>query len=51
LSSSISANQKASRVLQDIYFTARLAGAIHAVIITGALTYESLPVATVPVIA
>lgn len=42
LSSSISANQKATRVLQDVSFTARLAGAIHVVEITGSLTYENL---------
>lgn len=41
-SSSISANQKASRVLTDVSFTARLAGAVHAVEITGSLTYENL---------
>ena len=51
LSSTISSNVKASRVLHDVYFTARLAGAIHAVEIKGALTYESLPVGSVPVIA
>jgi len=32
--------QKASRVLQDCTFTARLAGAIHAVRVDGVLTYE-----------
>lgn len=32
--------QKASRVLQDCKFTARLAGAIHAVRVDGVLTYE-----------
>lgn len=42
LSSSISANQKASRILNDVKFTARLAGAIHVVNITGSLTYENL---------
>lgn len=42
LSSSISANQKATRALQDVSFTARLAGAIHVVEITGSLTYENL---------
>jgi hypothetical protein len=42
LSSSISANQKATRVLQDVSFTARLAGAIHVVEIVGSLTYENL---------
>lgn len=38
----ISANTKASRILQDVKFTARLAGAIHVVIIKGSLTYENL---------
>lgn len=42
LASNISANVKAQRVLQDVKFTARLAGAIHAVEIVGALTYEKL---------
>ena len=42
LSSQISANQKASRVLTDVKFTARLAGAIHVVEIYGSLTYENL---------
>ncbi len=42
LSSEISANQKASRILQDVTFTARLAGAIHVVEIKGSLTYENL---------
>lgn len=42
LSSNISANQKASRVLTDVKFTARLAGAIHVVEIYGSLTYENL---------
>lgn len=42
LSSNISANTKANRTLEDVSFTARLAGAIHAVEITGALTYENL---------
>lgn len=42
LSSSITANQKASRVLKDVKFTARLAGAIHAVKITGSFTYDNL---------
>ena len=40
--SSISANVKAQRVLRDVTFTARLAGAIHVVEITGSLTYENL---------
>lgn len=38
----ISANKKAQRVLDDVTFTARLAGAIHAVNIKGSLTYENL---------
>ena len=42
LASNISANQKASRILTDVYFTARLAGAIHVVEIRGQLTYENL---------
>jgi len=37
---SIPATQKASRVLVDCTFTARLAGAIHAVTVNGVLTYE-----------
>jgi len=44
LSASVSFNNKANRLLQDVYFTARLAGAIHAVEIKGVLTYESVPV-------
>ena len=40
--SGISANVKAQRVLRDVKFTARLAGAIHAVEIKGSLTYENL---------
>jgi hypothetical protein len=46
LSQSVSVNNKANRLLQDVYFTARLAGAIHVVEIQGVLTYEALPVAT-----
>jgi hypothetical protein len=46
LAATISANQKATRVLQDITFTARIAGAIHVVQIQGTLTYENLPVAS-----
>ena len=42
LASSVSAGQKASRILEDVKFTARLAGAIHAMEITGALTYENI---------
>lgn len=40
--SSISPTQKASRILDDVNFTARVAGAIHAVKIYGSLTYENL---------
>lgn len=39
LSSSVPFNDKANRVLNDVNFTARLAGAIHAVTIRGSLTY------------
>lgn len=42
LAADISANTKALRTLEDISFTARLAGAIHAVTIQGSLTYENL---------
>ncbi len=42
LSTSISPGAKASRVLEDLTFTARLAGAIHATKITGVLTYENI---------
>nr|DAN50175.1 MAG TPA: tail sheath protein [Caudoviricetes sp.] len=42
LAANISANTKATRVLDDMRFTARLAGAIHAVEIKGSLTYENL---------
>ena len=42
LASNISANQKASRILTDVKFTARLSGAIHVVEIRGSLTYENL---------
>ena len=38
----ISAGQKASRILEDVSFTARLAGAIHVVEINGSLTYANL---------
>lgn len=38
--SSISANTKATRALSDVKFTARLAGAINTVAITGVLSYE-----------
>ncbi|MDP8078336.1 DUF3383 family protein [Phocoenobacter skyensis] len=39
LAAQISPNRKASRVLQDLTFTARLAGAIHLVEIKGAIGY------------
>jgi hypothetical protein len=42
LAANISPNQKASRILEDVQFTARLAGAIHVVEIDGSLTYENL---------
>lgn len=42
LATNISANTKANRELTDVTFTARLAGAIHVVDITGSLTYENL---------
>ena len=42
LASNISPNQKASRILTDVKFTARLSGAIHVVEIRGSLTYENL---------
>ncbi|CAP41319.1 DUF3383 domain-containing protein [Bordetella petrii] len=40
LSANVPFNDKANRILRDVYFTARLAGAIHAVEIKGNLTYE-----------
>lgn len=42
LAADISANDKASRILRDVKFTARLAGAIHAVKVTGSFTYQNL---------
>lgn len=42
LASNIPAGTKASRILEDVEFTARLAGAIHAIDITGHLTYDKL---------
>ena len=42
LAANISPNQKASRILTDVKFTARLSGAIHVVEIRGSLTYENL---------
>ena len=44
LSATISSNDKANRILRDVYFTARLAGAIHVVQIQGTLTYDNLAV-------
>jgi hypothetical protein len=40
--SQVSSNDVASRVLRDVGFTARLAGAIHAVEIRGTLTYDNI---------
>lgn len=42
LASELTSTQKASRVLKDCKFSARLAGAIHVVEIKGCLTYENL---------
>lgn len=42
LASELTSTQKASRILTDCKFSARLAGAIHAVEIKGCLTYETL---------
>ena len=42
IATNISPGQKASRILEDVKFTARLAGAIHVVEIVGSLTYENL---------
>lgn len=42
LAANISANTKAQRLLEDVKFTARLAGAIHVVEISGSFTYENL---------
>ena len=42
LASELTSVQKASRVLSDCRFSARLAGAIHVVNISGCLTYENL---------
>lgn len=38
-SANVSFNDKANRILNDVNFTARLAGAIHTVVIRGNLTY------------
>jgi Protein of unknown function (DUF3383) len=46
LSMTISPNDKANRILRDVYFTARLTGAIHVVEIQGTLTYDPLAVPT-----
>lgn len=42
LSSNVSSNDKANRVLNDMKFTARVAGAIHVVNVSGSLTYQNL---------
>ena len=42
LAANITSNQKASRILEGVSFTARLAGAIHVVNITGSFTYDNL---------
>lgn len=42
LASQLTSSQKNSRVLTDCKFSARLAGAIHLVEISGSLTYENL---------
>ena len=42
LAANIPATKKASRVLEDVSFEARLAGAIHIVTIKGTLTYDNL---------
>ncbi|MNY25427.1 hypothetical protein D3C86_1592110 [compost metagenome] len=39
---SIASNDKANRILRDLKFTARLAGAIHVAEIKGNLTYQQL---------
>lgn len=38
----VSTSDKAARILRDVKFTARLAGAIHAVEISGVLTYDNI---------
>ena len=38
----ISQNDKANRILRDVTFKARLAGAIHATTLTGSLTYDPI---------
>lgn len=42
LSSTISTNDKANRILNDMNFGARIAGAIHVANINGSLTYQNL---------
>lgn len=42
LASEITPTQKATRLLKDITFTARIAGAIHAVEVKGSFTYDNL---------
>ena len=46
LSMTVSPNDKANRILRDVFFTARLTGAIHVVEILGTLTYDNLAVGT-----
>lgn len=41
-STDVSINDKAARVLNDVTFSARLAGAIHATNINGVLTYDNI---------
>jgi hypothetical protein len=40
--SQVSSNDVANRFLRDVRFTARLAGAIHAVEIRGTLSYDNI---------
>ena len=42
LSTQVSQSDRAARILRDVGFTARLAGAIHAVDIIGTLTYDNI---------
>lgn len=42
LAADLTSTQKASRILKDCKFSARIAGAIHVVEIKGCLTYENL---------
>jgi hypothetical protein len=38
----VSQSDRAARILRDVRFTARLAGAIHAVTVSGSLTYDNI---------